>query len=64
MQATPATWRSLIDAAGAVLQPWKILCGGEALPRDLLQKSFFRDVQGTVEHVRPDRNDHLVDRIE
>ena len=34
MQATPATWRLLLDAgwsAGAM----KMLCGGEALPRDL-----------------------------
>ncbi|HVR99576.1 MAG TPA: amino acid adenylation domain-containing protein, partial [Thermoanaerobaculia bacterium] len=35
MQATPATWQLLLNAgwAGA---PWlKVLCGGEALPRDL-----------------------------
>ncbi|HEV3077173.1 MAG TPA: amino acid adenylation domain-containing protein, partial [Thermoanaerobaculia bacterium] len=35
MQATPATWRLLL-AAGWTGGPWlKILCGGEALPRDL-----------------------------
>jgi amino acid adenylation domain-containing protein len=35
MQATPATWRLLIDAGWAVRKDLKILCGGEALPRDL-----------------------------
>ena len=35
MQATPATWRLLIDSGWAGDRGLKILCGGEALPRDL-----------------------------
>ena len=34
MQATPATWRLLLEA-GWTPGPMKMLCGGEALPRDL-----------------------------
>lgn len=35
MQATPATWRMLIEAGWTGLSGLKILCGGEALPREL-----------------------------
>ena len=35
MQATPATWRSLIEAGWRGAEDMTILCGGEALPRDL-----------------------------
>lgn len=35
MQATPATWRMLVDAGWRGQRGLKILCGGEALPRDL-----------------------------
>ena len=35
MQATPATWRLLIDAGWEGSKDLKILCGGEALPREL-----------------------------
>jgi amino acid adenylation domain-containing protein/non-ribosomal peptide synthase protein (TIGR01720 family) len=35
MQATPATWRMLIDAGWPGDDRLTILCGGEALPRDL-----------------------------
>ena len=35
MQATPATWRSLIDAGWNGSSKLKILCGGEAFPADL-----------------------------
>lgn len=35
MQATPATWRLLLDAGWAGNRKLKVLCGGEALPRDL-----------------------------
>jgi amino acid adenylation domain-containing protein len=35
MQATPATWRMLLDAGWAGAPGLKVLCGGEALPRDL-----------------------------
>jgi amino acid adenylation domain-containing protein/non-ribosomal peptide synthase protein (TIGR01720 family) len=35
MQATPATWRLLLGAGWLGSRKLKILCGGEALPRDL-----------------------------
>jgi acyl-coenzyme A synthetase/AMP-(fatty) acid ligase len=35
MQATPATWRLLVEAGWAGKRAVKILCGGEALPRAL-----------------------------
>ena len=35
MQATPATWRLLLGAGWTGRRDLKILCGGEALPRDL-----------------------------
>ncbi|MEA2603267.1 MAG: hypothetical protein QOF89_4259 [Acidobacteriota bacterium] len=35
MQATPATWRLLLAAGWTGSRDLKILCGGEALPRDL-----------------------------
>ena len=35
MQATPATWRSLIETGWRGAKDMTILCGGEALPRDL-----------------------------
>ena len=36
MQATPATWRLLLQAGWEGNRLLKILCGGEALPRDLV----------------------------
>ena len=38
MQATPATWRMLLDAGWDGKPLTKILCGGEALPRDLADR--------------------------
>jgi amino acid adenylation domain-containing protein len=35
LQATPSTWRLLIDSGWDGMPPLKVLCGGEALPRDL-----------------------------
>jgi amino acid adenylation domain-containing protein/natural product biosynthesis luciferase-like monooxygenase protein len=35
MQATPATWRMLLEAGWRPQAGFKILCGGEALPADL-----------------------------
>lgn len=35
MQATPATWRLLVEGNWAGDKDLKVLCGGEALPRDL-----------------------------
>ena len=37
MQATPATWRALVDAGWKGSPAMKLLCGGESLPEDLLQ---------------------------
>ena len=42
MQATPATWRGLIEAGWRGAQRMTILCGGEALPRDLADKLLMR----------------------
>ncbi len=42
MQATPATWRLLVDTGWAGNAQMKILCGGEALPRDLADKLLER----------------------
>ena len=38
MQATPATWRLLLAAGWQGCAQLKILCGGEALPRDLAEQ--------------------------
>ena len=35
MQATPATWRMMIESGWTETPGLKMLCGGEALPRDL-----------------------------
>jgi amino acid adenylation domain-containing protein len=35
MQATPATWQMLIDAGWCGDKGLKVLCGGEAMPKDL-----------------------------
>jgi surfactin family lipopeptide synthetase A len=37
MQATPATWRALLDAGWEGSKNLKLLCGGEVLPADLAQ---------------------------
>jgi len=42
MQATPATWRMLIDAGWSGNKGLKVLCGGEALPRDLADQLIER----------------------
>lgn len=42
MQATPATWRLLVEAQWQGRSSLKILCGGEALPRDLANKLMDR----------------------
>ncbi len=38
MQATPATWRMLLDSGWQGKPGLKALCGGEALPRDLANR--------------------------
>jgi amino acid adenylation domain-containing protein len=42
MQATPATWRMLIDSGWTRTSNLKMLCGGEALPRDLANQILER----------------------
>jgi amino acid adenylation domain-containing protein/non-ribosomal peptide synthase protein (TIGR01720 family)/FkbM family methyltransferase len=42
MQATPATWRMLLDAGWEGSPDLRILCGGEALPRDLAGRLLNR----------------------
>ncbi len=42
MQATPATWRLLLEAGWSGRRQLKILCGGEALPRDLAEQLLTR----------------------
>ena len=38
MQATPYTWRILLEAGWDNSAPLKVICGGEALPQELSQK--------------------------
>ncbi len=45
MQATPYTWRMMLEAGWENHLPIKILCGGEALPRDLVSKLTGRSNQ-------------------
>jgi acyl carrier protein len=42
MQATPATWRLLVDAGWNGGKPLRILCGGEALPQELAEQLLDR----------------------
>lgn len=42
MQATPATWRMLIEAGWEGERRLKVLCGGEALPRSLANQLLQR----------------------
>jgi amino acid adenylation domain-containing protein len=45
MQATPATWRMLLDAGWEGNAQLKILCGGEALTQNLAHKLFSKCYQ-------------------
>ncbi|NIF21656.1 non-ribosomal peptide synthetase [Candidatus Pantoea multigeneris] len=40
MQATPTTWRALVERDATPHPQLKILCGGEAMPADLAQRLF------------------------
>ena len=42
MQATPTTWRLLLAAGWEGSDKLKVLCGGEAFPRDLVQECIAR----------------------
>ncbi len=61
MQATPATWRALIEAQWAGDPALTILCGGEAMPPDLAEQLMPRC--RTLWHlVRANRDDGVVHR--
>ncbi|HLX10642.1 MAG TPA: amino acid adenylation domain-containing protein, partial [Thermoanaerobaculia bacterium] len=45
MQATPATWRLLLDAGWSARGAFKALCGGEALPRELAAELLGRGAE-------------------
>jgi amino acid adenylation domain-containing protein len=45
MQATPATWRLLLEAGWSGGAPFKALVGGEALPKDLADQLIARGVE-------------------
>ena len=62
MQATPATWRLLLEAGWEGDHELKVLCGGEALPRRS-GATTAGDAAARVEHVRTDGNHDLVDRV-
>ncbi|MCU1242055.1 MAG: amino acid adenylation protein [Candidatus Acidoferrum typicum] len=53
MQATPATWRLLLEVGWTGLPGLKMLCGGEALPRqlanELLQRGELWNMYGPTE---------------
>ncbi|MDI1443592.1 non-ribosomal peptide synthase/polyketide synthase [Polyangium sp. 6x1] len=54
MQATPATWRMILDAGWKGGRPLQVLCGGEAMTPDLaaklaLRASSVRNVYGPTE---------------
>ncbi len=42
MQATPATWRLMLDAGWTGKEDLRVLCGGEAMPRDLARELLAR----------------------
>lgn len=42
MQATPYTWRIMLEAGWSEKNPVKVICGGEALPQELAQKLVTR----------------------
>ncbi|MEO6192136.1 MAG: amino acid adenylation domain-containing protein, partial [Thermoanaerobaculia bacterium] len=45
VQATPATWRLLLEAGWEGLPGLRVLCGGESLPRDLAAALLARGVE-------------------
>jgi len=45
MQATPATWRALVNAGWSGSPDLRALCGGETLPRDLAQALLARSAE-------------------
>ncbi|MGB0465982.1 MAG: non-ribosomal peptide synthetase [Pontibacterium sp.] len=45
LQATPVTWRLLLDAGWQPHKRLKMLCGGEALPRNLADRLLQQDAE-------------------
>ena len=45
MQATPSTWRLLLSAGWNGGKHFKVLCGGEAMPKDLMRELVYRNGQ-------------------
>jgi amino acid adenylation domain-containing protein len=45
MQATPITWRLLLESGWPGRSPFKALVGGEALPRDLAEQLVSRGIE-------------------
>jgi len=45
MQATPSTWRALVDTGWTGSSTLKVVCGGESLPRDLARELLVRCMQ-------------------
>ena len=45
MQATPVTWRLLLEAGWTSRTPFKALVGGEAMPKDLADQLIARGVE-------------------
>ena len=75
MQATPSTWRLLLESGWRGGPQWKALCGGEALPADLAEALLPRvgalwnmygptetTVWSTCAQVRPGQGDIVVGR--
>lgn len=52
MQATPTTWRLLLEAGWTGSASFKILIGGEAVPRELVNE-LAPPLRIALEHVRP-----------
>lgn len=66
MQATPSTWQMMIDAGWNRGDLSKVLCGGEAMPKDLSEKLMARcdelwnmygptetTIWSTIKHIKP-----------
>lgn len=45
MQATPSTWRMLIDSGWSKKYPLKVLCGGEAFPEELVKQLLDKSAE-------------------
>ena len=45
MQATPVTWRLLLESGWKATSKFKVLCGGEALPRELAERLLATGVE-------------------